>query len=278
MSVSHREKIMLLALLLVAVIAAGYYFVFVPVMEKSDELDARMEDVQLQADEIEIELAALPRVQEEVQNYETSLADLSARFYPEIIQEKLILQVDDFIKESGIVASVYSYSMQEGLTITNFQTNETSTVESDQQSETETTTQENSTNTAANEIQSAETTIPDATVLSVNMQFSGSYDQLREFISLVEKSGRAIYLSDLTYQVEYTETENVNPEVPTPTDTQQTDEPTTEDGNQEPDAEAPDTQDSPATEPVVSGVRGSFTIDFYSIQKDIDQDADYYKW
>lgn len=277
MNVSHREKIMLLALLFVAVIAAGYYFVFVPTMDKTNELNSRQIDVQAQADEIQIELASFPRVQEEVLSYETSLADISAKFYPEIIQEKLMLQVDDFIQQSGIVASVFSYSTQQGLTVTNYQSTEQKPTEINPQDEPDAS--QAAAADSTNEIQAVETIIADAGVFSVNMQFSGSSDQLREFIKLVEESGRAVRLSDLTYQVEYTETETATSENPVSTDTEQAEETIDDDADTEvttPDL--PDVPSSTSVQSVASGIKGSFIINFYSIDKVFDQDADYYKW
>lgn len=277
MNVSHREKIMLLALLFVAVIAAGYYFVFVPTMDKTNELNSRQLDVQAQADEIQIELASFPKVQEEVLSYETSLADISAKFYPEIIQEKLMLQVDDFIQQSGIVASVFSYSTQQGLTVTNYQSTEQKPTEINSQDEPDVS--QAAAADSTNEIQAVETIIADAGVFSVNMQFSGSSDQLREFIKLVEESGRAVRLSDLTYQVEYTETETATSENPVSTDTEQAEETIDDDADTEvttPDL--PDVPSSTSVQSVASGIKGSFIINFYSIDKVFDQDADYYKW
>ncbi|NLW11014.1 MAG: hypothetical protein GX028_03245 [Clostridiaceae bacterium] len=277
MNVSHREKIMLLALLFVAVIAAGYYFVFVPTMDKTNELNSRQLDVQAQADEIQIELASFPKVQEEVLSYETSLVDISAKFYPEIIQEKLMLQVDDFIQQSGIVASVFSYSTQQGLTVTNYQSTEQKPTEINSQDEPDVS--QAAAADSTNEIQAVETIIADAGVFSVNMQFSGSSDQLREFIKLVEESGRAVRLSDLTYQVEYTETETATSENPVSTDTEQAEETIDDDADTEvttPDL--PDVPSSTSVQSVASGIKGSFIINFYSIDKVFDQDADYYKW
>lgn len=277
MNVSHREKIMLLALLFVAVIAAGYYFVFVPTMDKTNELNSRQLDVQAQADEIQIELASFPKVQEEVLSYETSLADISAKFYPEIIQEKLMLQVDDFIQQSGIVASVFSYSTQQGLTVTNYQSTEQKPTEINSQDEPDVS--QAAAADSTNEIQAVETIIADAGVFSVNMQFSGSSDQLREFIKLVEESGRAVRLSDLTYQVEYTETETATSENPVSTDTEQAEETIDDDADTEVTTPVlPDVPSSTSVQSVASGIKGSFIINFYSIDKVFDQDADYYKW
>jgi type IV pilus assembly protein PilO len=147
-------------------------------------------DMQAQADVIKIELAALPGMRENVSGYKNSLADLSSRFYPDIIQEKLILQLDDMVKQSGIIASVYSYTLQQGLTISEIQIgNQNDPVEadsitenSDEASETDTT---ETTEADLNE-QPTESTITDAKLLSANIQFSGTFDQLRKFITLVE--------------------------------------------------------------------------------------------
>lgn len=278
MNVSHREKIMLLALLLVAFIAAGYYFVFIPVMDKSDSLILQQADFQAQADEIQIQLAALPGIEDEVQSLESSLAELSARYYPEILQEKLILQVDDFIKQSGIVASVYSYSSQQGVTITNYTTAEQPTSEqqtavSDQQSNNSESSQPEVDESTTSGIQSVESTIADAGVFKVDMQFSGTYEQLRKFVTLIENSGKAIKLNNLNYQVEYTEVESVVPGATTPVVNDQPD-------NDEESTNTEETVNAPETivESVAGGIRGKFSLEFYTINKIIDQDADYYNW
>jgi type IV pilus assembly protein PilO len=226
MTISAREKIMLLALLLVAIIAAGYFLVFIPLMEKQDELVMKQVDMQAQADVIKIELAALPGMRENVSGYKNSLADLSSRFYPDIIQEKLILQLDDMVKQSGIIASVYSYTLQQGLTISEIQIgNQNDPVEadsitenSDEASETDTT---ETTEADLNE-QPTESTITDAKLLSANIQFSGTFDQLRKFITLVEDTNRAIRLNNLIYQVEYEDAEDGEQTENTTADTEQT--------------------------------------------------------
>ncbi len=110
MKLTTREKIMLIVLGIITVLAASYYLMIKPQLEKIDLLIIEQEAVSQKVDEVKKEIASGGKLKMSFENEDKRIAEQSAWFYPEIFQPKLILVLDDLIADSGIKVSSLTFT------------------------------------------------------------------------------------------------------------------------------------------------------------------------
>ena len=312
MSVTHREKIMLSLLLVIAVLAGSYYLVISPSLEKYNNLQDEKAVAQAAVDELNITLAGYAAVEKNVAELGDEIQNLTTKFYPSIIQQKLFLKVDEFISTSGVRVNGISLAGQNGIAINTQYQEQTTTSgvnpapqaaegESAEGTSTEINTSgklvdlaqqyyiitgtnngEPVTDSNGMDASVISASLAGVEVLSASLDFTGTYDQIRTFVKLMEAENRYIQIKSVNYSGIVTQ-ENQN------TDNTQTDANEAQDNTEDADTaeeSATDTNTSEeTTTPITNNatiqsglIQGAITLDFYAVPKIFEQDEDYKVW
>lgn len=106
MKISNREKSMLVVLLML-IIGVGYYnFVYVDHVAKLDELKAQEQELKIKKEAVETAIANMEVNSASVAMLQEQIAAESESLYPDILQEKIILELNKLIDDSGITANI----------------------------------------------------------------------------------------------------------------------------------------------------------------------------
>lgn len=200
----------LLAVLLVAVIAVGYYELPYQSLKKSTEETVQLRDTTKEKKEqAERDIASIPTREKQLKTFNTKVTKAAEGFYPQISQEKILLQIQDYLEQSGLKRT-YSFSEPVTGPVTkivnkteqgesNLSTyvdeyNKAANVEDEDKNNNSTT--EKQTSTDDSEENTDTTTTCENLKLDVN--FEGSYEALKKFMVLMENDTRWIVENNLT--------------------------------------------------------------------------------
>ncbi len=238
MKINQREKY-LLALTGCVLIAIVYYqFVYVSQIEKIAQQEVELQDMQIRYEEVMQNIATLEERQEKIKGLSARINDITYDYYPELIQEKLILELNEFIQESDLNATLtfsqLSASAVESLNAPGAKipqsslkpyvdryeeliNGEDATLEEDVD--------------PSEELEDLLLSLVTAQVLNVGVTFTGAYENVKAFIDEIQTYRYNVVMTDLAL--------------------------------------------SPQTK---SDVAGSMTLEFYGIPKLDDQDQEYLAW
>lgn len=113
MKLSKREKMLLIVLGLLLLSVGYYQLVFIPQLEKIDELNAKVEELETLSSITKAQSSNKNNVYREFKVLNSKIYLITERFYPSIIQEKLILRLDEIIKETEINVKTMSFTYPE---------------------------------------------------------------------------------------------------------------------------------------------------------------------
>ena len=210
MKLSQREKY-LLALIGSVLIGVLYYqFLYVPQIEKIAQKQTELNETQARHDEVMQNIATLAEREVKIEELSTTINEQTIPYYPEIIQEKMILTLDELVKVSEVEA-VLSFSP---ITVTDIASMKVPVVERPQSSltpyvdEYKVLTQvegEDLDESADVEVpQTTETTetssqvAATAQLLTVGVTFSGTYEQAQAFINNIQGHRYNIAITNLS--------------------------------------------------------------------------------
>ena len=241
MKISKKEKTMLLALATVGLGIVYYQFIYKVQIEKVQQLAVRKEQLQEEYDGVLQTIRTLEERKGKIKIYNSNIKEKSKIYYPQIIQEKVILEVDKLITDSGLKGNVSFTPVTVGqVEVVNVA--ETSKGNSslqaivdeynlqfkDEQSESTTTNQNTTESTSNAPVVSSGTTIEQ---LKVNMNFTAPYQSVKKFLDLVDSGERKLAVSNISLSAS--------------------------NGND---------------------VSGTLTLEFYGIPKLFDYDKEYLEW
>lgn len=106
MKVSKREKLLLVLLAFVAIGVIYYQFIYVKQVAKLDELKAQEHEVSLKYETMLTKVNTIEKNKTDIKIYRESIGSKSMMLYPELYQEKIILEVNELLKEAGIKGSL----------------------------------------------------------------------------------------------------------------------------------------------------------------------------
>lgn len=238
MKISQREKYLLMVVGCVLVAVLYYQFVYTPQQEKIATLEGQLIEVQTRHDQVMTNIATLSQRQEKIKGQTASINQRTSVYYPTLIQEKIILELDEIIEETGITATV-SFSAISAQNVQGMSAGEyvkpQSSLEplvdelngftSPNQEDSSTESSLNSTSNATS------TSSVSAEVLTVSTTFSGSYEVVKTFIDTIQNWKYNLVITNLSL--------------------------------------------SPQSE---TDVAGSFNLEFYGIPKLTTQDQAYLEW
>lgn len=209
MNISKREKYLLIGVLAVLVGVLYYSFGYTKQVETLEAAKADKEAAITEYNKVQAELATLEERKLNIKDLTASATNKSAKFYPEIIQEKIIIELNEMMEKTGfkgdiafvptVVAGVEdSTPNPELIGDTTFQSSvdilkgkSDSIVESSDKTETD------DSATTSTEVKTTEAT---AEKIVVTINYKSSYKQLKDFLIELESYSRKIISPSLIAQ------------------------------------------------------------------------------
>ena len=213
MKISKREKYLLGILGTLIIVFAYYQFIYTKQVEKLNEKRAEKSSVEEQYNKVLNAIKSLDIKEEEVKTLKISAIEKSKVLYPIIIQEKIIIEIDKLLNDSGLtgniafspieVAEVEELKSEEIIKaesslkefVNEYEGNSNTSLEKDDSSSTE------GTNNSEANSETNNTTIEGEKAtseqLKVAINFSGSYENLKSFIKSIEDYERKIVITNI---------------------------------------------------------------------------------
>ncbi|GKU26425.1 hypothetical protein CFOLD11_32520 [Clostridium folliculivorans] len=215
MKISEREKYLLGILLAVLVVVGYYEFVYTKQIKKIDGLKTQKIGVESKYNEIMSTINTMDSKKENLKILNAKIEDKSKNIYPELIQEKLILEIDELLKSSNLKGNINFSKLQvQGIESnkSSYQPLPNSSLQSlaDQyNNENSKNNSASSSNQASSSGQISQQTGNDgqtkdvsagntAQQIKVTLSFKGTYSNLSSFIKNVEVRDKRIVLSNLS--------------------------------------------------------------------------------
>lgn len=111
MKLSVREQFLLAVLAIIALLAIGYYLVYLPMWETHEQLVVQRDEVQMTYDETMAKIASLDKMKSEVGTLSAQVIERTKVYYPSIIQEKLMLTLNNLYSESDVAVSDEAFTL-----------------------------------------------------------------------------------------------------------------------------------------------------------------------
>lgn len=244
MKMSKKEKYLLGILATVLISIIYYQFIYINQIEKLDVKKQQKAEIETRYNGVMESIKTLENRKENMKILNSSILEKASNFYPIILQEKIILEIDKFLTDSGLSGNI-AFSPIEVTSVEMMVAPKVAKVESsmkiitDKYSdsyETEKNTKEQETPNVRKDEKSAEkveaeTGLATSEQLRVAINFTGSYDALKKMILSVQEYNRKVVITNIAI--------------------------------------------TPKSESQVTGV---MNIEFYAIPKLGDDDAEYLKW
>ena len=179
MKLTKREAFLLKLVSFVALLALSYYFIIAPQLERlaATELNLALKSAEVEA--IESEIQSLPLLEEEIASLQEEIRVSTKTFYPELRQKKLIVILDEQLKQSGTAADSLTFSQ----------------VNSEESTEDLGTDNEQTENSDVNSNGEPVKTVLQS--ISIQVPFTGSYEQIIDLIRRLEDMNRTFVINSL---------------------------------------------------------------------------------
>lgn len=106
MKVSKREKLVLVLLAFVAIGVIYYQFIYVKQVAKLEELRAQEQEINLKYETMLAKVNTIEKNTTDIKIFRESINSKSMMLYPELYQEKIILEINSLLEEAGIKGSL----------------------------------------------------------------------------------------------------------------------------------------------------------------------------
>lgn len=103
MKMTSRERAMLIALLVIALIVGSYYLIITPQLDKYDKLKTDQSDYRIQVKAVENDLANAAATRKGVDEMLAKIDEDTKTYFPSILTEKLLIMLNDLFTQSGLV-------------------------------------------------------------------------------------------------------------------------------------------------------------------------------
>ena len=202
MKMSQREKYLLTIVGCILVGVLYYQFLYTSQKEKLELAKNQLFEVQARHDQVMSNIATLPKRQKDIKGLTASITERTSSYYPTLIQEKIILELNEIIEETGITAS-FSFSP---ITAQNVQPLSAGEYLSPQSTLEPLVNELASINEEVEEAENEEITSSQnsgassatAEVLTVSMTFSGSYETIKTFIDMIQSWNYNLIITNLS--------------------------------------------------------------------------------
>lgn len=204
MKLSKREKYMLILLALVILITGYYQFIYTPQMNKIKELKAKIEEYENVNLITKIQASPQNKVYKEFKILNSKIDMITSYFFPDIIQEKIIINLNEMINNSQIkVKSMNFTEPSYGLIETReTEENKESLLEQyvkiyNEISRTINKTEKINKEKSEQNLEKKESLDDKIKRMTVSLKFDGSYEKIMSFLNEVESSNRKIIIKNL---------------------------------------------------------------------------------
>ncbi|WP_270852629.1 type 4a pilus biogenesis protein PilO [Clostridium tertium] len=220
MNISKREKYLIEILLTVLICFVYYQFIYTKQVGKLATKRAEKNQVEQRYNDVMDNISKLDSKEENLKILKSTVLDKSKSLYPTIMQEKIIIELDKLLNDSGLKGNI-AFSPVEVASVEKMVSPEIQKAESslkaiadeysgdatkDETSNIESNNENNNTSTEGNEGQvpqdsqevSPEQNGATSEQLKVAINFSGSYESLKKFISSVQNYERKIVITNIT--------------------------------------------------------------------------------
>ena len=220
MNISKREKYLIGILLTVLICFVYYQFIYTKQVGKLATKRAEKNQVEQRYNDVMDNISKIDSKEENLKILKSTVLDKSKSLYPTIMQEKIIIELDKLLNDSGLKGNI-AFSPVEVASVEKMVSPEIQKAESslkaiadeysgdatkDETSNIESNNENNNTSTEGNEGQvpqdsqevSPEQNGATSEQLKVAINFSGSYESLKKFISSVQNYERKIVITNIT--------------------------------------------------------------------------------
>lgn len=217
MNISKREKYLIGILLTVLICFVYYQFIYTKQVVKVTDKRVEKNEVEQRYKDVLENISKLDSKEENLKILKSTVLDKSKKLYPTILQEKIIIELDKLLNDSGLKGNI-AFSPVEVASVEKMVSPEIQKAESSLQSivdeysndttknessNVESNNENNNTDIKPNEGQdsqeiSSEQNGATSEQLKVAINFSGSYESLKKFISSVQNYERKIVITNIT--------------------------------------------------------------------------------
>ncbi|MCY6484583.1 hypothetical protein OW763_09545 [Clostridium aestuarii] len=248
MKVSNREKLMLMILLLVALFAGYYKFVYSVNVSKVNELKDKNEKNKNEIQKLNNNIVIQKNLEKDIKITNAKIYESTNELFPEINEEKIIIILDEMMKKTGVKCSSISFSKSSFEEISpkaqsdNKKSSKLKELVSQYKAvEEDKNIQENKEFNDKKEVKSdkdkSEQVSSEVEKMTLGLNFEANYDQVIKFIDETTKFNKRIIISSLSF----TTTEN--------------------------------------EEEILSEITGNMILEFYAVPKFSNEaDKEYLKW
>ena len=198
MKINKKEKLLLI--MLVAILGSVVYYQFVHTKQKEElvTLQQQYQDVQNRYDEIMETISTLEKRQKLINLSYSEILENSKQYYPTLIQEKLILEIDQLLKENLISANI-SFTEVTAEGVEAFQGGSYQKTASSIQSLID----QYGTSVTTGEVSEAPEEIVDSSTVTVEqmkltISFNTTYEALKTFLYQAQEYERQLVITNIT--------------------------------------------------------------------------------
>ncbi len=198
MNITSREKVLLLILLIAILIAAEYYFVFSPQIEKISELENERIDCLEKVRQAKSDIDREDSLDTEKDLLKKTISDKYMFYYPYISQEKIIVMLNDLYNRSSLKIESMNFEPVSDLAISKIENEEDKSGESSVDFGKISTLVQEYAEFSNLKIHSYFTDgKPSVYSMLVTFPFNGTYAQLMRFIKSIEGLHKAVTIESL---------------------------------------------------------------------------------
>lgn len=217
MNISKREKYLIGILLTVVICFIYYQFIYTKQVEKLVDKRSEKNEVEERYKEVMNAIANLDSKEENLKILKSTVLDKSKNLYPTIMQEKIIIELDKLLNDSGLKGNI-AFSPVEVASVEKMVSPEIKKAESslkaivdeysgdatnDENSNVESNNENNTASTETGDGQTSQEVSQEQSgatseQLKVAINFSGSYETLKSFISSVQNYERKIVITNIS--------------------------------------------------------------------------------
>ncbi len=193
---SNREKNMLLALACMIILVGYFQFLYIPQKNKITKLKKELSNKEQQYNEVLIKISPKNKVYSDYEVINSKVSITTKRFFPKIIQEKIILMLDQVIRNSGIKVSSIGFSDQ-GLSKISAGTSSGNNQNSlEEITDSYLKNDKSKKNDKKKRVNIANKEITEK--MTINLSINGTYSRVKAFIKEIELINKSIILNNIS--------------------------------------------------------------------------------
>ncbi|GAB6169133.1 hypothetical protein JCM1393_15930 [Clostridium carnis] len=205
MKASKRERYLLGFLGTILISVVYYQFIYTKQVEKLNTKKSERDQIEERYNNIMNSVKTLEARKEELKVLNANILDKSKKFYPDILQEKVILEIDKLLNDSGLKGNI-AFSPIEVAAVENLTSPKINKTESSLKA---TVDKYNNGNIASDDEKKEGSSTEDETSLNkgeetstsqqlkVAINFNGKYNDLKKFIASVEGYDKKIVMTNI---------------------------------------------------------------------------------